>query len=241
MACSNCGGADHNIQTCRSVRRCGQCGGRGHDRRNCPAAPAAPQTRPARQARPTPPPRASIAPGDPLSSEQLQTLRRACARENNLLAHLYWPENVKHFDNSRRAHERGDGWRMKATLGHGVRGPEGSLSRPTLNFFVADDAWVSAYATAAEARGIRHGLLIRRTAVERVARMPGFEFAEIRVGYPGGYGVTDPAEFWRFDIGNHRFKALDAMRFASVVRLAAPERDHAQLIDLPAESIVTWW
>lgn len=238
MACSRCGGNDHNIQTCPSVRRCGQCGGRGHDRRNCPAVP---QTRAVPKARPAPPPRAPSPPCDPSSWAQVAKLRSICARENNLLAHLYWPENMGHFDNSRRAHERGDGWRLKATLGHGVRGPEGSHSRPTLNFFVVDDAWVTAYATAAEARGIRHGLLIRRSAIERIAHRPGFEFAEIRVGYPTGYGVTDPAEFWRFDIGNHRFTALDAMRFASVVRLAAPEPDDAQLIDLPAESIVTWW
>lgn len=112
---------------------------------------------------------------------------------------------------------------MKATHGHGVRGPEESPSRPTLNFFVANDAWVAAYATAAEARGIRHGLLIRRAAIEQLARRPGYEFAEIRVGYPGGYGVTDSADFWRFDIGNHRFKALDAMQFATVARLATPE------------------
>jgi hypothetical protein len=173
--------------------------------------------------------------------EQITLLQAICAREHGLLAHLYWPENANHFETNRRAHERGHGWRFKATPGHGVGVPEGLSSRPTLNFFVADDAWVAAYAAAAENRQIRHGLLVRRQAIEQLARRPGYEFAEIRVGYPGGYGVTDPADFWRFDIGNHRFTALDAMRFATVVRLATPEREASRFIDLPGESIVALW
>lgn len=173
--------------------------------------------------------------------EQITRLQAICARERGLLAHLYWPENTNHFEPSRSAHERGDGWPLKATPGHGVRVPDGAPSRPTLNFLVADVAWVAAYAAAAENRQIRHGLLVRRQAIEQLARRPGYEFAEIRVGYPGGYGVTDPADFWRFDIGNHRFKALDAMRFATVVRLATPERETSRFINLPGESIVALW
>jgi len=84
-------------------------------------------------------------------------------------------------------------------------------------------------------------LLVRRQAIEQFGRRPGFEFVEIRVGHPTGYGVTDPADFWRFDIGNHRFAVLDAMRSATVARLATPEREASRFIDLPGGSIVATW
>lgn len=239
MACSHCGNTDHNIQTCRTVRRCGQCGRHGHDRRNCPSTP---HVRPAPALRPVPPPRPTTSPSDHPPWDQIARLRDLCAREDELLAHLYWPENTGHFENSRNKHERGKGWQLKATQGHGVRVPEGVHSRPTLNFFVVDDAWVAAYAIAAKIRGIRHGLLLRRAAVELLESRPGFDFEKkITVRYPNKDEVLDPANFWRFDIGNHRFKALDAMSHATVVRLATPLEAEARFIELPTESVVSWW
>jgi len=171
-------------------------------------------------------------PWDPISR-----IQEAYARDKRLLAHLYWRERHPFFEQGRIAYTQGKPWGLKATPYHGVHQPE----RPTLNFFVVDDAWIAAYALAAETRDLRHGLLVRRSAVENLARRPGYELEQIRVGYPGKYGVSDPREFWRFDLGNHRFKALDAMRFSAVERLATPEEEAATFIDIPHESVVAWW
>jgi hypothetical protein len=229
MACSHCGGADHNIQTCPSVRRCSVCTERGHDRRNCPQIPEPPRASTAEPAVPTP----SVAPPDRLFDH----LRRLCSGQEALLAHLYWPEREHYYQESLRAHLDGSGWPLVATPGHGVGRPD----RPTVNFLIADEAWVTAYASAAESRNIRHGLLLRRAAIEQLARRPGYQFAEVIVGHPQGHGVDDPGEFWKFDIGNHRFKALHEMRFATVARLATPELERERRLIIPSDAIVACW
>lgn len=169
--------------------------------------------------------------------EQIAKLREFCAAEPDLLAYLYFPDGLECFEQSRRAYSEGGPWRLKATPHHGVHKPE----RPTLNFFAVDGAWVEAYATAAESRGIRHGVLIRRASITARAKAPGYACAEVEVRYPGGLGVVEPAEFWRFNLGNHRFKALDVMRFSTVMRLATPVEDSVRYVDIPAGDVVTWW
>lgn len=164
-------------------------------------------------------------------------LRGICDHEQDLLAHLYWPARQTFFEQSQHAHAHGKPWRLKATPWHGVHGP----SRSTLNFLVANIAWVETYAIAAERRGIHHGLLVRRATLEALANRPGYELVDVRVGHPQKYGVHDPSDFWRYDLGNHRFSALDAMRFCTVVRLATPAEEDSRYIDIPAASVVTWW
>ncbi|MDC0675706.1 hypothetical protein [Nannocystis radixulma] len=87
MACSRCGGREHNIQSCPFVRRCDACGGRGHDRRNCPAGERGPEVVTAPRARAP-----AAAPVD-LPDELLAALRRCIAEGEELLTHLYWREN----------------------------------------------------------------------------------------------------------------------------------------------------
>lgn len=230
MACSHCGGANHNIQTCPSVRRCSVCHKRGHDRRNCPHVPREPRPPAVQQGPPPPPP--SIPPDG-----RYERLRRICASESGLLAHLYWPNREHFFETSRSAYLLGEGWLLKATQWHGVSRPE----RPTINFLVADETWLNSYASAAEARGVHHGILIRRATIEQIAHHRGFEFAEVTVGHPSGRGVVDPAEFWKFDIGNHRYAVLHEMRFCTVARLATPEADSQRSIILPNQDIIACW
>ena len=234
MACSYCGGADHNIQTCPSVRRCSVCHKRGHDRRNCPHVPREPRPPAMQQA---PPPK-TIPPAG-----LYERLRRLCASGDRLLAHLYWSENAHYFEDSRSAYLQGEGWLLKATPGHGVSHPERDRqkSRPTINFFVADEAWANAYAIAAEHRSIQNGILLDRTALEQIARRPGFEFAEVCPKHPNALGVVDPDEFWKYDVPSRRFGALHEMRYATVVRLATPELDSKRRIILPNEAIVACW
>lgn len=229
MACSHCGGHDHNIQTCPSVRRCSVCHKHGHDRRNCPKEPPAPRTRPAEPATAAP----QVIPPDGLFDE----LRRLCSGQERVLAHLYWPPREDFYEASRRAYTRGQGWPLVATPGHGVARPD----RPTVNFFIVDDAWVTSYARLAESRGVRHGLFIQRSAIEQLARRPGFEFAEVRVGHPHSHGVVDPEKFWKFDIPNHRYAALHELRLATVARLATPEPQDTRRLDVPGDAVIMLW
>lgn len=232
MACSYCGDRDHNIQTCPSVRRCSVCHKRSHDRRNCPKEPAPPRT-------PTAAPAEPAAPTPAIDPDRLfDDLRRLCRAQERLLAHLYWPRREQYYHESLRAHLASRGWLLVATPGHGVGKPD----RPTINFLVADEAWALAYASAAESLGVRHGILIRRAAIEHFAGRRGYEFMDkVVVGHPSGHGVADSREFWKYDIGNHRYAALHDMRFATVARLATPEQQTARQIDIPSEAIVAWW
>ena len=239
MACSYCGGADHNIQTCPSVRRCGVCHKRGHDRRNCPHVPREPRPPAVEQT-----PRASARTPAAIRATGLhEQLRQVCAREDRLLAHLYWSERENFFEASRSAYLRGEGWLLVATPGHGVRHPERppEEARRTLNFFVADEAWANAYAIAAEHRGIHHGILLDRAVIERLALRPGFEFAEVCPKHPNAFGVVDPDEFWKFDVPSRRFGALHDMCYATVARLATPEPESKRRIIIPSEAIVAYW
>jgi len=231
MACSNCRSPDHNVQRCPTVRRCGHCNRPSHDRRNCPTL------HPARLDAPTkrPPPSASTNGSAQASWPQIERLRELCRRELDLVAHLYWPDRLDHFAHSRDAHVRGAPWRLKATPGHGVRRPE----TPTINFLVADLEWVKHYAAAAERRDLRHGLLVRRAALELLAHRPGYDIAPVETRHPGAH--EDRRNDWRYDIGNHRFAALDAMRHCKVVRIATPTEDSARYVDIPADAVVTWW
>lgn len=154
-----------------------------------------------------------------------------------MLAHLYWPRNEGHFNASRRAHHAGEGWPLKATPFHGVSRPE----RPTINFFVVDEDWVTGYERTAASRGVAHGIVVRRLAIERCAQPPAYEFVEVTVAHPHGKGVTDPREFWKYDIGNHRFSALQDMRSSTVARFATPEKDEARRIVVPGDAIVFYW
>lgn len=215
MGCSHCGLDDHNIRTCKRVRRCGCCNSHGHDRRNCP------ELRPADD-RPT----------SACSPERLGYL---CRGRDDLLAHLYWPGKVHYFETNLAAYRKGGGWLFVATPGHGVHTP----SRPTINFFAVDRMFADLYQEVAEARGLKHGMLIERAAIETAAATDGFEVADVKIGYPHGHGETDPAEFWRFDLGNHRFKSVAALQFATVVRLATPTRQRRVRIDPGA--VVAWW
>lgn len=219
MACSHCGRDGHNVQTCPHVRRCSCCNGRGHDRRNCPELRV--QTR------------AGAVVG-PCSLERLALL---CRGREPLLAHLYWPSRREYFEENLAKHRNGEGWLLVATPGHGVHGP----SRPTINFFSADRTFVDAYEEAAASRNLQHGVLIKRAAVENIGALDGFAFADVQVGYPHGYGETDPAEFWRFDIGQHRFTSVAGLRFATVVRLATPEHWRLRRVRIAQDAIVAWW
>lgn len=233
MTCSNCGGKDHNIQRCPTVRRCGHCNRPGHDRRNCPKLQiSTPNSTPNASV-----PRAAPILEAPSTWNQIATLHAICAAEPDLLAHLYWPDRLQYFEQASRAHLQGQPWRLKATPYHGVHKPE----RPTLNFLVADRAWVDAYAAAAENRDLRHGVLIRRSAIHALDGLPGYEVVRVEVGYPSTFGIVDPREFWRCDLGNHRFAALDAMRCSTVIRLATPADEDARYVEVPTHAVVHWW
>jgi hypothetical protein len=219
MACSYCGRDGHNIQTCDRVRRCSCCNRGGHDRRNCPELQV--------------PTRAGAVIG-PCSIKQVGHL---CRGRELLLAHLYWPasEKEKYFkENLTNYHDNG-GWTFVATPKHGVHSPP----RPTVNFFAADDTFASSYEEAAEERGFRHGVLIKRSEIEGIATQPEFDCADVRVGHPHSYGETDADQFWRFDIGNHRFTSVGALRFATVVRLATPAR--RRTVRISRDAVVAWW
>lgn len=223
MACSYCGREGHNIQTCTSVRHCGHCGGRGHDRRNCPelvSTFSGSEDKPASTG--------------PLS---LSDIRKLCRRRDGLLVHMYWPRNVRYFERNLKTYSRGGGWQLVATPGHGVGGPE----RPTLNFLVADDEFTRCYEEAAASRGIEHGIILKREALEDLSRRRGYDFAEVQVGHPHGHGYTNPKDFWRFDIGNRRYGALHALQYATVVRFATPEPETERGIELDHDEVVGWW
>lgn len=234
MACSHCGASEHRIQTCPTVRRCGHCQRPGHDRRNCPRLADTSST-PAGPPREAPPPR-HLSADDPLW-KHIARLAERCSGEPAALAHLYWPEREHYFEESRRRYEQGGPWRLKATSGHGVGAP----ARPTVNLFATNSAWLQAYTVAAANRGLRHGLFICRKRLEALACRPGFELREVRIGHPNRYGVHNSDDFWQFDIGNHRYKALHDLRFSTVVRLATPHTNDAQFIDIPHEAVLACW
>ncbi|MDC3960684.1 hypothetical protein [Polyangium jinanense] len=144
---------------------------------------------------------------------------------------------MKYFEDNRDKYRNGGSWSFTATPGHGVHRP----LRPTINFFVADTIFAASHEEAAKARGLKHGILIRRSAIERVADGDEFQLADVKVGHPLSYGQTDPREYWRFDLGNHRFASVAALRYATVVRLATPEGDLRREVSIPRDAIVAWW
>ncbi|WP_437306421.1 hypothetical protein [Sorangium sp. So ce388] len=155
--------------------------------------------------------------------------------------HLYWPEREEYFKQSRALLKAKGYWLFVATPGHGVRHGVQRPERRTINFLVADDAFAQGYESAAEARGFSHGVMVVRTAVERFSGFSGYEIAEVQVGHPNGYGVRTVDDYWRFDIGNHRYGALHDLQFAKVVRLATPDGVAARRVRISSESIVAWW
>lgn len=225
MACSNCGDSGHNVQTCPSVRRCRQCGRRGHDRRNCPDARAQP---------PAPAPREAA------EACSLEELRALCSDQRDLLIHLYWPERQRYFGPAHEGFLAGHGWRFLATPGHGVRHGAQKPTRSTLNLLVGDTTFADAYEQAASARSLHHGVVLRRSVLSaKYTAQLGYELVNVRVGHPLGHGCDNPEEYWRFDIGNHRFASLESLSTAAVVRLATPP--HSAEICVPTAGVVAWW
>jgi hypothetical protein len=154
------------------------------------------------------------------------------------LAHLYWPQRFEYFEVNRDLYLDGDVWCLKATLYHGVN----QSDRPTINFLAADEEFRENYSSAAQSRGLEHGILIERSYIEQVAEnYRGYEFEEVTPSHPRAYGVSDPDEFWKFDIPQHRKGVLGELSHATVVRLATPVEDKARYIFLPQESIAAWW
>lgn len=222
MACSHCGLTGHNIQTCGTVRRCGHCGGHGHDRRNCGAL--------AHFLAPAPLAAATV---ERCSTRQLIKL---CTQNPDCLVHMYWPDRANYFDaNIPRLNKNGY-WLLVATPGHGVFNPQ----RPTINFLLADNKFTQGFPSASRERGFSHGVLFRRAAIEQFANTTGYEFAEVRVGHPHGFGEYAREEGWRYDIGQRRFAALHDLRFATVARLATPG-GWARRVHIPANAVVAWW
>lgn len=219
MACSFCYIEGHNVQTCPRVRRCSHCRGRGHDRRNCS------------KFRGTPPPTVGT------SACSIEQLTRLCNRGDELLAHLYWPKRVNFFEANLATYQRGGDWTFTATPYHGVHQP----ARPTVNFFIADATFATNYPDAAASRGLRHGVLVLRAAVERLSQQPGFAFAETRTGHPNAFGETNQDEYWRYDLGNHKFTSFAELRYARLARLATPEHERLRTFHVPHEFVVAWW
>ena len=141
-----------------------------------------------------------------------------------------------HPANLTNYHDNG-GWTFVATPGHGVHAP----LRPTVNFFAANKTFADSYEEAAESRGLKHGVLVKRAAIENLADGSKFDCKEVSIGHPHSDGETDPSEFWRFDLGNHRFASVASLRFATVVRLATPEHWRHRRIRVNRDAVVAWW
>lgn len=164
-------------------------------------------------------------------------LEALCAGRAGLLAHLYWTRNISYFAANRDSFLRKGDWCITATPGHGVGRP----IRPTVNFFVADLAFAQAYRRAALSRGIHHGVLVTRALIEGLAEAPGFEMAEVQVGHPAAHGSVDERDGWRFDIGQHRFRAVAELSRNTVLRLATPNAPTARQVRVPSNAVVAWW
>lgn len=218
MACSNCGDIQHNIQTCPRVRRCGVCGRRGHDRRNCPQLD-------------------TTAIGGKVTQDEwsLVDVHRLCSGTRELLVHLYWSDNNVHFERNVKRARRSEPWVFKATPYHGVHAP----TRPTINFFAADANFVPAYKRAVDVRKFKHGVVIDRGTIEAVGNKRGYDFCQVRVGYPTSYHDSDMRNYWKYDLGNHRYKSMADLQHATVARLATP--DGNRMVEAPADAVVAWW
>lgn len=229
MACSACGADGHNIQTCDRVRRCRHCNGRGHDRRNCPVL--------AGDGHQTGPQASDHSVAGPASYEHIVNL---CSDDADLLAHLYWRRNSQFFESALSEYQRGGRWRFVPTPGHGVQ-RDVFPQRYSVNFFVADTEFARSHQDAARARGLEHGVLLKRSAVRSAATTHGFDYEVVRVGHPKAHRETDPTRFWMFDLGNHRVRAVASLQFAKVVRIAAPPHspETAALVD--HDAVVAWW
>jgi hypothetical protein len=149
---------------------------------------------------------------------------------------MYWANRAAYFDESiPRYYTRGH-WLLVATPGHGVFNPQ----RPTINFLLANNKFTQGFPNASIARGISHGVMFRRAAIEQLGNTTGYEFAEVRVGHPNGFGEYAREEGWRYDIGQRRVAALHDLRYATVARLATPG-GWARRVRIPASAIVAWW
>jgi hypothetical protein len=220
VACSHCGLSEHNIRTCGSVRRCGHCRGHGHDRRTCPSLLS------------------SVAPPAGGTIEWCSTaqLLKLCKPEPDFLVHMYWRKRENFFYENIVRLETVGHWLLVATPGHGVFKPQ----RPTINFLLANHVFARNFQSASLARGIEHGVVFHRAAIEQLAGIKGYEFVEVLVGHPNAVGELNREEGWRYDIGQRRFAALDDLCYATVARLATPG-GQAQHVNIPADAVVAWW
>jgi SAM-dependent methyltransferase len=171
----------------------------------------------------------------------MRQLRKLCAGGDGHLVHLYWPDNERYFRENRDRLKSKGHWLFVATPGHGARLPDDVPRRRSINFLVADDKFIEGYESAAEARGLRHGIMVRRSAIEDLSKLPGYDFAEVRVGHPRRHRVTSFNDYWRFDIGSRRYGVLHDLQYATVVRLATPDGVAARRIRISHESVLAWW
>jgi hypothetical protein len=168
-----------------------------------------------------------------------QQVAQLCAPgpDYHYLVHLYWPGRECYFEeNQKRMRDEGR-WLLVATPGHGRRRP----TRPSVNFFVADQRFAEGYPAAAQARNLRHGLVIDRDLISAWSTQSGYELADVKVGHPNAIREHTEDQDWKLDSGNHRYGAVHDLRYAGVVRLATPISEQARHIWIPSEAIVRVW
>ncbi len=168
----------------------------------------------------------------------VESVRQICENSDGLLAHLYWNNNSKFFEKNLENYRNDSNWLFMATTGHGIHKPP----RPTINFFIADNNFAYFFQQAAQSRNVKHGVLIKRATIQNISTKPGYDFVEVQVKYPYYFDQNnDLSEFWKYDIGRHRFASMAELRYTNVARLATPEDESLRQVIINKEDIIAYW
>lgn len=155
------------------------------------------------------------------------------------VAHIYWLNNLRHFQTNVRRYREGKSWIVVPTFHHGA----GESGRATLNCSWADEGFVSNYAEAARDRGFVGGIIFQPMVLGLLGGRRGYEFANVQTVL----NVRDvPTEdLWMYDFLRYRRGGMGALAEANVVRIAAPksQRSLASVspLEIPHALILSVW
>lgn len=182
---------------------CSYCGRGGHDIRTCPSITTkSPET---------------FILGPSNWVELFKNWATRHVHNQDVLIHCYFPRNLVYFNENMANFKRGECWELYATRGHGIGNPQ----RPTINFFLLDEKFVSAFQKSREDGTLvdfSRFVVVKQSYLASVTNASGYEIAHVQVRYPIDDAKSD---YWKYDHWKYRPR-LGNFSHCQVIRLAVP-------------------